>query len=340
MAEQSTLVQTTSHAGNDSCPAPAQHIAAVDDRARTGLWAGLLRAFRRQGWLQQTGVQAWGWALLGVLMFSGGIPATRLAVLELPPLLVGAGRAALAGLFSLLLLWLLRERWPARAHWPALAIVAFGAVFAYPVFSAMALQHSAAGHATLVSALMPLFTAFFAAWLGRQPVKPLFWLFALLSAALVFAYNSFHSTGAAGLSGADLWLLAGCFCCGLAYAQGAMLARQLGSWQVICWALVLSLPLMLPLALWQLPGSGWQRASAGAWLGFLYLAVFSMFLGFFAWYRGLSLGNVAKISQLQQLTPFIALGLAASWLGESVSVGQLGVAAGVVVCIVLGKRFG
>lgn len=340
MAEQTTLVQSDTNTGSGSYTAADEHIAACADKAGTGLWAGWLPSFQHKGLLQQTGVQAWGWALLGVLMFSGGIPATRLAVLELPPLLVGAGRAALAGLFSLLLLWLLRERWPARAHWPSLAIVAFGAVFAYPLFSAVALQHSAAGHATLVSALMPLFTAFFAAWLGRQPVKPLFWLFALLSAALVFAYNSFHSTGAAGLSGADLWLLAGCFLCGLAYAKGAMLARQLGSWQVICWALVLSLPLMLPLALWQLPGSGWQQASAGAWLGFLYLAVFSMFLGFFAWYRGLSLGNVAKISQLQQLTPFIALALAASWLGEPISAGQMGVAAGVVLCILLGKRFG
>ncbi len=282
---------------------------------------------------------AYLWGLAAVLMFSAGLPATRLAVLELPPVFVGAGRAAVAGIFSVLLLWLLRQPVPARRYWPGLAIVAFGAAFAYPLFSAWALQYVGAGHATLVTALMPLCTAIFGAWLSAQVPRRGFWLAACSGAALVLGYSAWqHSVSDLAL--ADGLLLLGCICCGLAYAKGAMLAKALGSWQVICWALVLALPLMLPWTLWQLPAIELQQISAAAWFGFAYLALISMFLGFFAWYHALAQGGVAQISQLQQLSPFLGLGWAALWLGEPVSALQLAVALLVVLCIVLGRKFG
>lgn len=282
---------------------------------------------------------AYFWGLSGVLMFSGGLVATRMAVLELPPVFVGAGRAAVAGILSLLLLVALNQRLPARRYWLGLLVVAVGAVFAYPLLSALALQWTDASHATLVTALMPLFTAIFGAWLSRQVPRFGFWLFACCGALLVLGYSlAQHNIEALAL--ADALLLLACLCCGLAYAKGAMLAKELGSWQVICWALVLSLPLSLPWTLSELPAISLATISVSAWLGFAYLAVFSMFLGFFAWYRGLSLGGVAQISQLQQLSPFLGLGWAAWCLGEQISVVQLGIAALVVLCIVLGRRFG
>ncbi len=282
---------------------------------------------------------AYLWGLSGVLMFSGGLVATRIAVLELPALFVGAGRAAVAGILSLLLLAGLKQQLPERCYWPGLLVVAFGAVFAYPLLSALALQWTDAGHATLVTALMPLFTAFFGAWLSAQVPRLGFWLFACAGALLVLGYSlAQHQINALAL--ADALLLLACLCCGLAYAKGAMLAKDLGSWQVICWALVLSLPLSLPMTVAQLPAISLAGISVSAWLGFVYLSVFSMFLGFFAWYRGLSLGGVAQISQLQQLSPFLGLGWAAVCLGEHISVVQLGIAALVVLCIVLGRRFG
>ena len=282
---------------------------------------------------------AYLWGISGVFMFSGGLVATRVAVLELPAVFVGAGRAAVAGLLSLVLLIVLKQRPPARRYWPGLAVVAVGAVFAYPLLSALALQWTDASHATLVTALMPLFTAIFGAWLSKQVPPPGFWLFAGCGASLVFAYSAVvHQINSLAI--ADMLLVLACLCCGLAYAKGAMLAKELGSWQVICWALVLSLPLSLPWTLAQLPVISLPDISMSAWMGFSYLSVFSMFLGFFAWYRGLSLGGVAQISQLQQLSPFLGLGWAALWLGEQISMLQLGVALLVVLCIVLGRRFG
>ncbi|WP_430455653.1 DMT family transporter [Rheinheimera sp.] len=283
--------------------------------------------------------EAYAYGLAGVLMFSGGIVATRMAVLELPPVFVGAGRAAVAGLLSLLLLWAMQQKVPARRFWPGLFIVAFGAAFAFPVFTALALQWTDAGYATLVTTLMPLFTAIFGAWFSRQVPRIGFWLFACCGAALVLGYSLTHHQVSALALGDGLLLLA-CLFCGLAYAKGAMLAKDLGSWQVICWALVLALPVLLPWTLWQIPAIEIGTVSVSAWLGFAYLSVFSMFLGFFAWYRGLSLGGVAQISQLQQLSPFLGLGWAALCLGEHISGVQLIIAALVMICIVLGRRFG
>jgi drug/metabolite transporter (DMT)-like permease len=283
--------------------------------------------------------EAYLFGLAGVLMFSGGIVATRMAVLELPPIFVGAGRAAVAGLLSLLLLILTRQTVPAWRYWPGLFIVAFGAAFAFPVFTAVALQWTDASHATLVTTLMPLFTAIFGAWLSKQVPRIGFWLFACCGAALVLIY-SMTQHEVTDLAMADALLLAACLLCGLAYAKGAMLAKALGSWQVICWALVLALPILLPWTLYQVPKISLSAVTTSAWLGFAYLSVFSMFLGFFAWYRGLSLGGVAQISQLQQLSPFLGLGWAAICLGEQISTIQIGIALLVVICIVLGRRFG
>lgn len=280
-------------------------------------------------------VRGLGWGMLGVLMFSGGIPATRLAVAELPVIFVGSGRAVVAGLLSLLLLLLLRQKIPARQHWPALAVVAFGAVFAYPIFSAIAMQTVDASHGILISSVMPLFTAIFGAWLGKQWPKVGFWICALTGSVAVLCYAADFTNG--GLAVGDYWLILACLCCGLSYAQGGLLARHIGSWQVICWALVFSLPLLLPLCWYYQPVD--YAASLQSWLGFAYLAIFSMFLGFFAWYKGLALGGVAQIGQLQLLTPFLAFSWSALWLGESISALQWLVAAVVVLAIALGKKF-
>ncbi|WP_082971755.1 DMT family transporter [Rheinheimera sp. SA_1] len=278
------------------------------------------------------------WGALGVLMFSGGIPATRLAVAELPVMFVGAGRALVAALLSVLLLVALRQKIPARQHWPALAVVAFGAVFAYPIFSAIAMQTIDASHGTLISSIMPLFTAIFGAWLSRQWPRVGFWLCALIGTAAVMLYAASSAAGELSwaLSTGDLWLVLACFCCGLSYAQGGLLARHIGSWQVICWALVLSLPLLLPLCWYFRPVN--YDISLNSWLGFGYLAIFSMFLGFFAWYKGLALGGVAQVSQLQLLTTFLAFCWAALWLGESISLSQWLMAGVVVLSIAIGRK--
>ncbi|WP_337881343.1 DMT family transporter [Rheinheimera sp.] len=280
-------------------------------------------------------IKGWCYGMAGVLMFSGGIPATRVAVLSLHPVFVGSARAFIAALLALLLLWLTRQPLPDRRQLQALGGVVIGAALGYPLLSAVALQQMEANHGTLVSSVMPLFTAVFGAWLTKNWPRAGFWCCALTGTGLVTGYALYSGDGRLHL--ADLYLLGACLLCGYSYAKGAVLARQLGSWQVICWALVMGMPLLLPMVWWHFPQNV-AGVSPSGWLGLAYLSIFSMFLGFFAWYKGLALAGIAEVSQLQLLTPFIALFLSAVMLHERVSATQLALAGAVVATIALGRR--
>jgi drug/metabolite transporter (DMT)-like permease len=275
------------------------------------------------------------WGLLGVMTFSAGLPATRIAVQEMPALFVGAGRAGLGGVLALLLLAATRQSLPSGRQWARLAVVAAGVVFGFPILSSLALETVSATHSVLVTALLPLCTALAGAWLHRHRPKPVFWLCALAGTALVLLYAGQQAQGHWQL--ADLWLLLACVLCGLGYAEGARLTRELGSWQVICWALVLSLPLLAPL-IW-LSRPELALTSPAGWLSFIYLGSCSMFLGFFFWYKGLALGGVTQVSQVQLLQPFGALWFAALLLGEPISAQAIWICLAVVACVALGRRY-
>ncbi|MDP9366341.1 MAG: DMT family transporter, partial [Chloroflexota bacterium] len=128
---------------------------------------------------------------------------------------------------------------------------------------------------------------------------------------------------------ADAWLLAAVALGALGYAEGGRLARELGGWRVICWALVFAAPLLAPPVLLVAARDGLD-AGREAWLGFAYVSLVSMFLGFFAWYRGLALGGVARVGQVQLLQPVLTLGWAALLLGEGVD-GPTLLASGLVI---------
>lgn len=281
--------------------------------------------------------QGYAFGFLGVLLFSGGIPATRMAVLHLPVWFVGAGRAAIAGLLALLLLSYTRQSWPTTRQWRAIALVMIGAVLGYPLLSAYAMQTISSGQGTVISALMPLMTAMWGAWLTKHRLRWPFWLCAVSSSGLVIGY-SLYLHAAAPMNRGEFALFLGCLVCGFAYAKGALLAKELGAWQVICWALVLGLPITASITLSTWSEVNLEHTPSSAWFGFAYLALFSMFLGFFAWYRGLALGGVAEISQLQQLSPFLALGWGAWWLSESISAAQMLLAMTLVALIITGRR--
>lgn len=279
--------------------------------------------------------QGLGSGLLGVIIFSGSLPATRLAVSGFSPLFLSGARAVLAALLGLLMLLLLRQRRPQAADWPTLAVVALGVVLGFPLLSALALREISAAHATVFIALLPLATAAFAVLRGAARPRPRFWLYSVLGAATVagFALLRDHSTSLRG----DLLMLAAIVVCGLGYAEGARLTPRLGGWQVICWALLLASPLMLLLALLNWPQHG-SVIRLPAWLGLIYVSLFSMLIGFVFWYRGLALGGVARISQLQLLQPFLALALAALLLGETIAPALLASCAAVLLCVVLAQR--
>ena len=282
--------------------------------------------------------KGFAWGVLGVVIFAMTLPMTRLAVgaatdPQLSPAFVTAGRAALAGLLSILYLLAVRAPWPARRHGPALAISALGTVVGFPMSLALALRQVDASHAAVVTGLMPMATAVIGALVLRQRPSRGFWACALTGFVLVLCFAAWQGGGA--LSAGDGWLLLAVLFTGMGYVAGAKVAAQMPAPQVICWVLVMSLPLTLPAALWFWPTA---PARAAAWGGFLYVSLFSMWLGFFAWYRGLALGGLVRVSQVQLVQPFLALLFAVPILGERLDLLTVVFALAVIGVVFLGKR--
>jgi drug/metabolite transporter (DMT)-like permease len=279
-----------------------------------------------------------GWVngFLGMLIFSGSLPATRAAVAAFDPVFLTVARAGIAGVLALALLVVFRQKRPARGDMISLAVVACGVVIGFPLLTALALKHVTSAHSVVFIALLPLSTAIFGVIRGGERPRPAFWLFSCLGGALVAGFALAQGRGASPVG--DLLMIAAIVVCGLGYAEGGRLSRTLGGWQVISWALVLALPIMAPLAFAFMP-STWMDVGQSAWIGLAYVSLFSMLIGFMFWYRGLALGGIAAVGQLQLLQPFFGLVLAATLLHESVAWSMVAVATAVVLCVVGAKRF-
>ncbi|MGN6307695.1 MAG: DMT family transporter [Mesorhizobium sp.] len=278
----------------------------------------------------------WGSGILGVVIFSGSLPATRVAVEGFSPLFLTSARAVIATALGALLLLLLRQTWPRRQDIVPLAVVALGVVVGFPLLTALALQHITAAHSIVFVGLLPLATAIFGVLRGGERPKPAFWLFSGIGSATVVGFAL--SGGGSGSLKGDLLMVAAILLCGLGYAEGATLSRRLGGWQVISWALALSLPVMLAIMLATLPAT-WEAISVPAWLGLAYVSVFSMLIGFVFWYRGLALGGIAGVGQLQLLQPFFGLLLAGLLLHEPIAWTMIAATAVVVVCVAFARRY-
>lgn len=280
-----------------------------------------------------------GWVngFIGVAIFAGSLPATRVAVMGFEPGFLTAARAAIAGILGLILILVLKQKKPAKQDWWPLAIVAIGVVIGFPLFTALALQYMNAAHSIVFVSLLPLATAIFAVLRGGEKPNQFFWIFAVLGSAVVFAYMFFIS-GDTSLGIGDFYMLMAIIFCGFGYAEGGVLSRKIGGWQVICWALILSLPFMLFLTVFYMPTS-FQNISASAVVGLIYVSLFSMLIGFFFWYKGLAQGGIAAISQLQLLQPLMGLAIAAALLHEHVSWSMLVVTAATLLCVAAAKKF-
>lgn len=274
--------------------------------------------------------------LLGVLIFSGSLPATRVAVQRFDPIFLTCARAAIAGLLGLGLLLAFKQKRPTRDDVVPLLIVALGVVVGFPLLTALALQHVTSAHSIVFIGLLPLATAAFGVLRGGERPRPAFWLFSVLGSALVVGYALTQGLSASLVG--DGLMLAAILVCGFGYAEGGILSRTLGGWQVISWALVLSLPVMLPLALILMPAS-FAGVGTPAWLGLAYVSTFSMLIGFVFWYRGLAQGGIASVGQLQLLQPFFGLALAATLLGEPVTLAMLAVTVAVILCVFAARQF-
>jgi drug/metabolite transporter (DMT)-like permease len=271
-----------------------------------------------------------------VVIFSGSLPATRVAVGGFSPLFLTSARALIAAALGAALLLALRQARPARGDLAALAVVALGVVVGFPLLTALALQHVTSARSVVFIGLLPLATALFGVLRGGERPRRAFWLFSGAGAATVAGFAGLEG-GPASTRG-DLLMLGAILLCGLGYAEGARLSRRLGGWQVISWALLLALPASAAVAAATLPAS-WEGIGGAAWLGLGYVSVFSMLLGFVFWYRGLARGGIAAVGQLQLLQPFMGLALAGLLLGEPVAWTMVAATGTVVLCVAGARRF-
>lgn len=281
-------------------------------------------------------VSGWINGFIGVLLFSGSMPATKLAVMEMDPIFATVARAVIAGILALSVLLLYKEKRPAKNQVLSLALVAIGCVIGFPLLSSLALQYLTSAHSIVFLGLLPLTTAVFGVFRGGEKPHPVFWFFSVIGSLLVVGYAFSQGISASPIG--DILMLVAIILCGLGYAEGAKLSKTLGGWQVISWALVLSLPIMLPLFFVYFP-QNLEAISFKGWFGLGYISLFSMFIGFIFWYKGLAQGGITTVGQLQLLQPFFGLALAAYLLHEQVSIGMVGITIGVILCVAGTKKF-
>ena len=279
--------------------------------------------------------------LLGIVIFSVTLPMTRLAVgtpdaPQMSGAFIAFGRAVVAAGLSAVFLLATRAPLPQRQHWLPLAVTALGVVFGFPLFTSIAMRYVEAVHASVIVGVLPLATAAVGALLHRQRPSIGFWLCAALGSAMVVTFAMLRS-GSTGLSihFADVLLLAAMLCAAVGYGYGGRLSQQMRAEHVICWALVISLPLTVPLALLTYPTA---PLKAVTWAAFGYVAVFSMWLGFFAWYRGLALGGTVRVSQVQLVQPFMSMLFAVPLLGERLDAVTVGFGLAVIATVFIGKK--
>ena len=278
--------------------------------------------------------------LLAIACFSVTLPATRLAVGALDPTFVGLGRSLLAAVPALVLIYGLKIALPTRRQWWDITIVMFGVVISFPWLTSMAMQNVSGAQGGIVVSMLPLFTAIAGALLLRQRPSVGFWIMAILGSSLVIIYLLWSRQGQ--LQSSELMLLGASILCAIGYAQGGKLAGEIGGVAVICWAIVLSVPFtIIPVAFtWESIqiNDAQQIINWQAWGGFLYVSFISQWLAFIFWYRGLALGGVIRVSQVQLIQPFLTLFVAALLLGESITFLMLVFCAAVVLSVAIGRR--
>ncbi|MEH0109976.1 DMT family transporter [Tersicoccus sp. MR15.9] len=283
------------------------------------------------------GRSGWWWGLLGTTAFSFTVPFTRVAVASFPALFIGSARGVIAAVLAGIVLTATRQRFPTPRQWVRLAVVAAGVVAGFPLLTSFALTTAPAGHSAVVIGLLPAATAVAAVIRGRERPTRSFWVLAALGAVVTVVVASLQNGGLGSLHWSDLLLLGAVVAAAVGYAEGGLLSRELGSWQTISWALVVAAPLTTLCCVLSIAGRD-PTGTPTAWLALGYLGVVSMFLGFFAWYRGLAIGPMAQVSQVQLVQPVLTLLWAALLLHEQIGWPTVVGGLAVIACAALAVR--
>jgi len=272
---------------------------------------------------------------IGMAIFGGTLPATRIAVSEIDPIALTSLRTAIAGLCSLALLLALRRPLPPRALWPQLAIAMLCVSILFPLLMSLGMQTVDASHGGVVLGILPIATALVAVAITHERPRPLFWIASVAGAALVVAFALRQGGGT--LSAGDLLLFAAVAVSSIGYAFSGRLTAKMPGWEVISWVLVMALPISIPAAALSMPAEP-THIALKPWLGLLYVALFSQWIGFFAWNAGMAMGGIARVSQVQPLQPFITFALAAFLNGETITLQIVLFAAAVVATVAISTR--
>lgn len=272
---------------------------------------------------------------IGMAIFGGTLPATRLAVSAIDPVALTALRTAIAGICSLALLLALRRPFPPRVLWPQLVIAMLCVSVLFPLLMAYGMQTVDASHGGVVLGVLPIATALVAVMTTHERPRPLFWIASLAGAVLVIAFALRQGGGA--MSPGDLLLFAAVAVAAIGYTYSGRLTSSMPGWEVISWVLVIALPISFPAALFTLPADIMQLP-AKPLLGLAYVTLFSQWIGFFAWNAGLAMGGIARVSQVQLLQVFVTFALAALFNGETITWQIVAFAAAVVATVAISTR--
>ena len=273
---------------------------------------------------------------LGVVAFGLTLPATRFIVPYFDPIFIGLGRAVIASVIAAFILIATKQSKPTKHQLIQLSIVALGVVLGFPVLTAWAMETVPASHGGVVLGILPLATAVAAVIVSKEKPSVGFWIFSLIGSIVVVTYSLLQGFGSFKLG--DLLLVGAIISAGLGYALGGKLSKELGGWQVICWALVISFPFIIFPAWMQAPEEDFSNLPLNVLLSFLYLALVSQLFGFFLWNKGLALGGIARVSQTQLMQPFVTLLASAFLINETVNLQTIIFAVLVVSIVAIGKK--
>ena len=274
--------------------------------------------------------------LVGVVSFGLTLPATRFIIPYFEPVFIGLGRAVIASFVAAFLLIVTKQTRPSKNQFYQLLVVASGVVVGFPILSAWAMQTVPASHGGVVLGVLPLATAIVGAVVSNEKPSVAFWICGIVGSAVVIAYSLLQGVGE--FQTGDFFLLGAIVSAATGYALGGKLSKEIGGWQVICWALVISFPFIIVPAWLEAPQEAVGSLPLNVLLSFLYLALVSQLFGFFFWNKGLALGGVARVSQTQLLQPIVTLVASALLINETINVQTIVFATLVIVTVAIGKK--
>jgi drug/metabolite transporter (DMT)-like permease len=272
---------------------------------------------------------------IGIFIFSLTLPVTKIAVQSFNPYFIAFARAVLAGVLAAIYLFSIKAKLPSVRELRQFVIVAIGVVFIFPLYINLAMPEGEASHAGVILGIMPLATVIAGVLLFKERPSLGFWVSALVGCSLVVIYAFINSQG--GIQYTDFLLLIACLANGISYAVGGNLSRTINAKEVISWSLVIALPINALFSMLTFEPS-YLQADLVAWSSFLYLSIFSMFIGFFFWYGGMAIGGIARVSQVQLLQPFCTLLASAILVSEPITSINIIFASLVIATVMIGRK--